>query len=351
VATRSLQRILSVHFGAAATIPVATLGIVVFVFGSPWLELEIEKRNQRMADALRGQAELFLSRPEIALSNFGDLLRFPVTDDHRLVDSLDAVVERSDVFEAVYLVSEEGAVINVGLPLAHRSRRANYLGLDLSRRTFIREALVLGTPSWSDTFLSIVSGKISLAVAVPIDGRVLVGNFNLDHLSGFVRQIQAGRTVLPVIVDRKGNVVAHPDEALSAQHLNIGNLEIVRQALDGRPGTGPFEFGGVEYVGTATRIPGPGWLALVGELRTEAHRELDAFLAAVVVTLIAATGLAVLLALRRGRELAKPILEFSQQAETLAAGRFGVRFRAANVRSANTDRSWREPTTWSPAST
>ena len=85
---------------------------------------------------------------------------------------LDAHVSGNDIFEAIYLVNSSGQVVSVGLPSARRPYRDDYLGTDLSRRDFLVDAQVTGKSQWSDTFLSIISGRVSVALAMPVRRQV-----------------------------------------------------------------------------------------------------------------------------------------------------------------------------------
>ncbi len=321
---RQLQSSLARQFALVAIAPLLAVGALLLLRFLPLVESEIESRNRTLANAAGTQAELFLQGPELLLHNLRGALqsardRGADTETRSL---LETAIDSSPLFEALYLVSGDGSVREVGLPAERRERRRDFLGLDLSSRAFVAETLARDHATWSDTFLSLFSGEISLALALPVGEEALVGDFRIERLSEFARRLQAEGQGLPMIIDRKGQLIAHPSAALSAQQLNLSHITAVREALDGRPGAGRFAFEGRDYLGAAMPIEGPHWVALVGVEVGSAYHDIREAAWILLAGLLGATALALVTALLGARHFARPFREFAALARELSAGRY-----------------------------
>ena len=329
---KTLQKVLSFQFTIVAIIPLVVAALLIYAYLTPLVDREITARNQRLAEAVRAQTELFLNSPVTQLESLRAILR---TDgkipgsEHGI--TLNSSVSATSLFEAIYLVGDRGLVLDVGLPASRQALSDNYFGLDVSGRGFIADARRDKKLTWSNTFLSAVSGKVSIGLAVPMDEFVLVGDFSIERLSDFVRQLHTDGEVLPIIIDRMGHLIAHPSSSLAAQQLNVANTTLVKKALQGETGTGRFVFEQTEYIASTARIPELGWTTLVGELEDNAYQELRVALAVVGITIAGAALLAVLVALFRARTLAEPIRVLTEQAGILAGGSFDVSFPQSDI--------------------
>ena len=329
---KTLQKVLSFQFTFVAIVPLVVVALLIYAYLTPLVDREITARNQRLAEAVRAQTELFLNSPITQLESLRAILSShgkTTSSAHSI--NLNSSVSATKLFESIYLVDDRGQVVDIGLPASRQALRDNYLGLDVSGRGFIADARRDNKLTWSDTFLSAVSGKVSLGLAVPINEVVLVGDFSIERLSNFVQQLHTDGDVLPIIIDRKGHLIAHPSSSLAAQQLNVANTILVKNALRGETGTGRFVFEQTEYIASTARIPEPGWTALVGELEENAYQELNVALAVVGLTIAGAVLLAVLVALFQARTLAEPIRVFTEQAGVLAEGSFEVNFPQSDI--------------------
>ncbi|MDX1605741.1 MAG: PAS domain S-box protein, partial [Candidatus Competibacterales bacterium] len=328
---RTLQQSLALNFALVALVPLLLL-VVAALYRLSLVNDEVSARNRGLARAVSSQAALFLNGPRTTLEQLRHWLQVLGADDLRLQSILDAEAESSALFEVFYLLDEDDRVAQVGLPSAQRPLRSNYLGLDLSGRHFVTRSRESGLPQWSDTFLSVISGQISLALAVPVNGRVLVGDFSIQRLSRFLDELELERRILPLILDHMGNIIAHPSAQFSAQQINLANQALVKQALGGDPMTGPFDFAGERYIGTVVPVSASDWLTLVGERTETAYREsrsiIGILLGAMVLAIALALGVAIILA----RRLVWPIRVFSERAARFGAGDYEADMPRAPVR-------------------
>ena len=246
--------------------------------------------------------------------------------------TLDAIVVADAELEGLYWLDRKLRVVQVGVHGHDAAARANFIGLDFSGRSYVAAARDSGTQTWSDTFLS-SRGEMSVAVAVPYNDHVMVGEMSLERLSDYVGGVAKERGLQVMVVDRHGSVIAHSDnEWKMAANLNRNSLFL--EALSGKDAIGEFSSNGVDYVGSAMRIRELGWVVLAVQPKEVAFATqrtlLMAWGSSAVFSLAVALGAALLLA----RLLKKRVDRFNEHMQLIANGHYGKdvpRFRIAEI--------------------
>jgi PAS domain S-box-containing protein len=306
-----------------AVIPLTVISLTVLAYLAKATVDDVAEKNLLLARSASGEIAGFLREPLSILQNVKGILRSDGAGGKERVEQvLDSHVRHTELFESIYVLDASGKVASVGLPEKTASHRRDYLGLDLSHKDFYRAVLQGGGPAWSDTFLSLLSGKMAVAIGLALDERVLVGNFNLDIFSRFTERLSVGDRVTTTIVDRQGYIVVHPDKLIAARQVNIGSLPPVRNALGGGEGTHRYSFQGEELIGSAALITGPGWVALVSQRRADAYAPIIHAGILFALGVIAAVLLAVLTSMAMARRISRPLSEFSSRAKVVASGSY-----------------------------
>ncbi|MBO3708509.1 MAG: PAS domain S-box protein [Candidatus Accumulibacter sp.] len=330
---RPLRLWLALRLVLPGIVPLAVVATLVLVLLLPQLRADIDIHHQALARAVAGQVEAHLQGAARELrsvaANLGNRSDYPPSFWSA---SLDAHAGSGEVFAAIYIVDVDDSVVAVGLPETQRSQRTDLLQLDVSAWTSLQAARQHRQATWSETFLSTVSGRLAVTLAVPVDGRLLVGEIAVDQLSKFIARIPAESGMLTMIVDRRGQVIAHSQIELSGQQLSVGNLPIVGDALRGRFATGSFAWGGSSYVGTPVSIAQLDWIVVVAQPRQQALQPflstLWALAAGAVVAVLVAIAVAVLLS----RALARGLDRYAAQAHAIADGDYGQRWETFRIR-------------------
>jgi len=230
-------------------------------------------------------------------------------------------------------------VKEVGLPRERRRQRRELVGLDFSARAFVRAAGPAGSPLWSDSYLS-QRGRIVVAVTVPLRPAVslarderwsLVGELDLESLSAHIAELGEGGSLLTIIVDRLGQVVAHPDAASATRQENLAQLPLVKAGLAGRFNTECFSLAGKEYIGTVTPVGNSGWLTLVAQPEELAFATMRTTLLGVAAGSAIALVLAVLAALFHGERLVRRIGAFNRHLQAIADGDYSTTLPASRA--------------------
>ena len=257
-----LRHWLTVGLCALAGIPVLMVAGFLLVFLVPQQQARVEAERRAFSDAVSSRVDSYLIASATAIERLGEEIAAVGVADPIVEHKLDTLATTELAIEALYLLDSRLRVVQVGLEGTHRSFRANYHGIDFSGRPYVRMAQRSGKATWSDIYLS-ARGEASVAVAIPLADRTLVGEMNLRELSEFVRQLGGIEGLVAIIVDHQGNIVAHPDANKGLQHERLAGSPLLQAGLAGNKMTGEMDMEGGSYVGTVTPIAGLGWVALV----------------------------------------------------------------------------------------
>ncbi|MCM8594106.1 PAS domain S-box protein [Accumulibacter sp.] len=331
---RPLRWWLAWRLAIAGVLPLAVVAGLLLGVLLPYTLADVEASHAALGRAISGQIEEHLRSAGRELSAVADYLRqhedAPASQRREAI--LSAHAGAGDLFAAIYLASPRDTLVAIGLPRGQGSHRDVLLGIDLSRWGVLREARQRGEPFWSDVFLSAVSGRFAVSLAIPIGEQVLIGEVAIDRLSEFLGSLSSEPRMLTMVLDRHGQIVAHPDTRLSSQQLNLGNLPIVSQAREGRLTDHRMVLNGEEFIATLVSVPQFGWMVLVAEPRGEALRPLVTtswvLAAGVPATLLLATMATLLLA----RGIARRIGGYAQQAHALAEGHYEQPWPLSRIR-------------------
>ncbi|ACV35504.1 multi-sensor signal transduction histidine kinase [Candidatus Accumulibacter phosphatis] len=330
---RPLWQWLAWRFALVGMLPlllVAVLGVWVLL---PQVRAGVETNHQGLARAIAGQVEAHLlggGRELSALAAFlGQRDGQPASF---WFDPLDAHAGTGDVFAAIYIVDVDDSLYAVGLPQGLRGQRNDLLNMDLSRWAVVREAREHQQVLWSEVFLSAVSARLTVSLAIPVGEQLLIGEVAIDRLSAFLGRLPGDSGMLTMIFDRRGQVIAQSQPRFGGQQLNLGHLPIVERALQGQLATGQLELDGETYIGTPVSVPQLGWTVLVAQTRGEALGPLLS-----TFWVVAAGGLVALLLAAAGtlllaRALARRIGSYTEQAHALADGDYDQPWPASNIR-------------------
>ena len=133
---------------------------------------------------------------------------------------LDAIVGDGATFDSLTLVGPDGRVEAYGLPSRRIVTRGMALrGLDLSANRLYRAQRALQRPDepappplWSDTYLSVLSGQMSVGVAMVVGSRMVIGELSQDRLLTIMKAIGYTDEASVLVLDRRGKRLAssHP---------------------------------------------------------------------------------------------------------------------------------------------
>ncbi|HTP97202.1 MAG TPA: ATP-binding protein [Burkholderiales bacterium] len=315
---------LSHQFLLAATLPFLLTSAVMLLWLRPEIQRSVETSHERWVTAVAGHIEEKVHGAAIKLSVIArSIAPMPQSDRAAIEALLDGYLAAGSPFDAIYLANSLGRVTAIGLPPAARARREALRAVDISRQKLFADTRTSGEPVWSDAYLSVITRGNTVAHAFPLGSSVLVGEFTLDGLREVVRKAPVADGGLLILLDRGGRVIVDSADRYSGQQYNLGNLPIVRAALDsGGAANGRFVLDGVDYIG-ASQPAGPvGWELLVADRIDGVERPMTTFLRILALASVLGALVALAVAAYQARALAHRAAELERYALEVAHGHY-----------------------------
>lgn len=304
-------------------VPLLLTAILATFWLIPRAQSDLQRYQQQLAAAVATQVESYLATSR-ATVEAGAGLHVHDLDVHNIEHVqhvLETNVKTLQHLRSLYLVDPDGKIMTVAIAQGTAKQHKDLLGLDLSQNPLVARALKEGKEQWSDTFLSVVGGGLSVALAVPSGNRVMVGEFELASLTRFLKQIDTRSHLDIFVLDRRGQVIADQSGTYTAQQLNLNNIPIVRHGLQSAaPQTGSFKFGGKSMVGTLYRVAGVDWSVLVAQPRETAYSQLFVTGGITAAGILAALVTGMIIAVTIARTLAARFEGLAEHARQVAQG-------------------------------
>ena len=332
--SHQLRHWLTIGLCALAGIPVLVVTGFLLVFLVPQQQLRVEAERRAFSDAVSDRVDSFLVSSAAGIERLGEDLAGVGVADPIIAQKLDTLATTELALEVLYLLDSRLQVIEVGLDGSHRPYRGNYLGIDFSGRSYVRTAQRSGKASWSEIYLS-ARGEMSVAVAIPRNDRILVGEMNLRQLSDFVRRLGGLEGLVAIVVDQQGNIVAHPDANKGLQHERLAGIPLLQAGLAGDKVTGEMIMEGRSYIGTVTPIRGLGWVALVIQPTSAVFAAQRTVLWALVSGTAFSLLLALSLAFWLARWLTRRISDFGGHLQAVANGDYDANIPGFRIKELN----------------
>ena len=325
--TYTLKRLLTFNYAFITIIPFILILILILSLVLPQEIEEFKNQNQQLAIVLDEKIESFL-KEQVFDINKVLTLDLSKTNIQKL---LDGIVDESESLNALYLLTQSGIIIKCGISFEHDDALHRDLeGVDMSQNPAFKKVTTENKAVWSDVFMSVVSGRPSIAYILPLYHGYLSGEVSLKKLSQFLRQITPEDGRLVMITDRNGQVIADHDGTYSARQMNINNLDLM-QRKSSQQVNGSFTFEGIEYIGSVNPIGATGWYSLLATPRTvtlaEAYKTTSIILTGLILALFLAAASADLLM----KKLSKQFGMLTDFANRIAMSRQDIVWRGSNI--------------------
>lgn len=209
----SLRTSLALMLAAATLLSFTVVATLILVVRLPQVEQRAREQAQSMALESNRLLDNYMESVEQQIEPLVHALRSRRTAaEVQLL--LDAIVGIGTTFDSLVLVGPDGRVEGYGLP---RSRVVvagfSMRGLDLSANRLYREQKARQRdgntrPLWSDSYLSVLSGQMTVGVAIPAGGRMVIGELSQARLLKLMNSIGYTDEAVVLVVDRTGKLLA-----------------------------------------------------------------------------------------------------------------------------------------------
>lgn len=175
----------------------------------------------------------------------------------------------------------------------------------------------------------------TIEIAIPVEeykGKrvgVLSAKIHLRYLWNLIPQIQIGKEGSTYVVDKKGDLIAHPDTRQVLLRLNVKHLPMVDQVVSGKEGHLEFEYPEGEKVLCLYKpIKKLGWGVIIQVPVKEAYGPLKQIAHTALMWILIGLVIAILLSLFLMRKLTLPIKRLSKEMGEVAKGNLNTHIQS-----------------------
>jgi len=174
-------------------------------------------------------------------------------------------------------------------------------------------------------------GVPTMAIAIPIEEMrgesfaVLSAKIHLRYLWNLLPQTLIGKEGSTYVVDKRGNLIAHPDTRRVLLGLNVKDRPMVKRAIDGEEGSLEFEYPEEgRYLVVYKPIKELGWGVIVQVPVEEAYGPIRQVAYTSLQWILIALTIAIIFSLLLTRKLTHPIKQLSTQMARVSRGNLDV---------------------------
>jgi len=282
---------------------------------------DINHSNLHLAEIIRDDVNIFLRAPRQTLGAIARLAVQPEYAPH-LDDLMSQMANSFGFFKSIMVLDDDGIVRHLGTASNVRLGRRDYRGADLSKAEHIVAARRLKQHTWSDTYLSPVTGEPALSLMVPFERGMVVGNFDAGELTRIIEHDLHLSQDRAYLVNSKGRVIAHPRKTMASRQADISDLPVVKAGLEGREGVYEYDVDGVAFVGAVVIIPETNWLVIVERGKNQVFRYVRNMERVLVLAFVGTLVLVLLFLGYVNTRIIKPVAAISATTKKIADGHF-----------------------------
>jgi len=321
----SFRNALTLHFILVATLPMLFFGLLVGYLWERHLDEMATATNLRLAHEVRSDTEFFLVEARRELEQVAAILEKSGIVQAGQVDRfLASIAGNSLSFESLLVVDRNGKVMHAGLAEDGKEQFRDFLGIDLGHHELLVDG-PLETPRWSTTFLSLVSGRATVTLGIPLPQGALLGNVSLKNLSDNISRLMmtSEHIALAIVgLDKTVIVSNRPQEVF--QQVSFGNHPEVVRALNGNEGTSEDIHGDVRYIESVLSVPETGWAVWVAQNLEYVKAPAASLRQTLILFMLITAAVAVATAVRKSRMLMRPLQGLLQSVVRIGKGNYQV---------------------------
>lgn len=337
-----LNQVLSLQIASIVSMPLLTLALISYLWVIPQVKNDIEHQHQAIAATVVEKIQTYLGgavHELTAISRFLKQYYSSSDSDSNSSDQilLDSHIHDQYLFESISVIDKEGVIRAIGLPLQRQDQGDTYLGIDMSENSHYQNTKRQQAPVWSDTYQSIITDHLTIAIALPIDGaQVLIAEMSLAQLSDFSKLSGSSSPRITMLIDRKAHLISDSSSPKSGHKISLQNLAIVTDGLTNGSSTQEFHYQGRVYVGSSALDPSMHWLVLVAQEKQSAYQYITLAIEAIIIVSLITLLTAILSGIYLAQGLAARIGSYSNNARKIAEGNYQLRWPQIKISEFNT---------------
>ncbi|MBL8486374.1 MAG: PAS domain S-box protein [Rhodocyclaceae bacterium] len=314
-----LRTLLIWLLAAALAAAFALIGTAVLLYRLPQITEESRAELHAQGDGLAQRTEALLGALETQLDLLAAVLRMQGDDGAQAL--IEYAIIRSGAFTAIYHLDAAGRVRQVAVaPGPGRAGQGEVADNDFSGDRLFRRVMERQAVTWSDKYLSPVSGVITVGVAIPVADGALIGEVSLPHVLRVVHSAAGRRGSAVWLLDRAGEILADSESPARVGVVNLSALPLFDRALKRDFAPDSLEFEGRTFDAAIAHSRRLDWFFLVRAPAGLANPQAAATLWLAAAAFAGSLVLGLLLAVLWATWMARPISAIAERTRRVAEG-------------------------------
>ena len=255
-----LKTFLIINQVLAVAVSIAFLGLMNFYYMYQNVEKDVYYKNEMIAHATAKHISELLEDPVRLMGQIRAVYHTGKGAERETLDEIvSQIIEREPFFESMEILNEQGRIIRV-IP-----ENKDLLDINHSKYEFFQK-IQEGVPVyWSNSFVSVETGRPTVLLAMPMQGGILAGYLDLQRIGDLAAAFSAsyGKDISIAVTDAKGITIAHSDQNKVWQREWSNDL--VTLHIQAVPDKQEYTVGrtGNEYLTSVEDIGDTGWHVIV----------------------------------------------------------------------------------------
>ncbi len=230
-------------------------------------------------------------------------------------------------FQALYIADPAGFVI-----LANDTH-LSMVGIDISGNEYFKQVSRerhQANAYISEPFVSLGTGKATVYVAVSVlkennISHIIIAELDLAILQGTLNAADSLGGLRSFIIDRYGNIIAHPNTQWVEERRNLREIDFIRDGLNGRHNFNLYyNDTQKEWLVTRTNPMQVGWIIVTTQPLLQVLQPIFAVVGAAFVIFLIGIALFAWSQRASAELVTRPMSELAQKTELLAQGHFEI---------------------------
>jgi methyl-accepting chemotaxis protein len=278
---------------------------------------QVMEANVQLANNVAGQIDQFVKTNSAFIDSLAQLPVFTSGDQTQKNMALMGLAKKTPQYVLIFVTDK------TGMQIARSDGRDKYD--NLGDRDYFKQLMSSNSPQVSGVVNSKTTGKPSIVISSPVfkDGVIIGmigGTLDLAALEEIRSPIKLGSSGYAYITDNTGEVLAHPDNKLVADHTNLKDLLVIKQAMLGKSGSAEYTYNTNQKMGSYTTVAATGWPVVVQQDLAEVNSKVNSAVFSISWVFILILGLVIGIGFLVSHQVVTPLKTLANKTKLIAAG-------------------------------
>ncbi len=305
---------------AVTALPMVLMTIIAAAIAKQGMENTVFEKNRILAETIAGKVDQSIREKMRVLKIAANSADIRSMNPVREVPALSDIATQYPQGMPLIIVCDAAS----GKQVARSDGRD--LGIRNDDRDYFRKVITTGTTAISDVINAKSTGRLSIIIAEPINGKdrtvrgVLIGVVDLQRLDDLIAQTKIGDTGYAYAVNKNGKILIHKDRSLVQKMTDFSSLAPVKAVITGQTGWVRYELDGRKKLAGYSYAPVTQWGIIAEQPLDEAMAGVTRIEKYNTIIMTCAVLFDVFVAFVLAGLLSKPILKLTAAAGKVADG-------------------------------